>query len=265
MSDKFDLRVISLGLGRQSVAMYLLADEGKLGHIDYAVFADTQDESPATYRWIDLLLERGGIPIVSSSRGRLSDEVLRSMRETPSGFCPIPTYVQGDTGREKQGRRQCTRSHKTDVIYRTVRALLSLEPGERSEPNRCETLIGISTDEAHRASPSRYPLMVNRFPLLYDIPMRRWECAQYVEEKMGEVPPKSSCTYCPFRSDADWIDMKQNDRASFDRAVSFERKIHALDPQQFIHDSCKPLDEVNFEPDRTLDLFGNDCTGLCGV
>jgi len=259
-----ELRVISLGLGRQSVAMYLLAAEGKLEpRPDYAIFADTQDESAKTMSWLSRLEDMGEIPIIVATRGKLSGEVIRSMRDTPSGFCPIPTYVQGES-REKQGRRQCTRWAKLAVIDREIRQLLNLRPGQRSEPDRAEVWVGISIDEATRAKPSRYPISVNRFPLLYDYPMRRGECAEYVRSRMGDVPPKSSCVYCPFKSDADWIDQKQNDTDSFQRAVEFELELHAIDPTQFLHDSCLPLGEVDFSPDRTLDLFESECEGICG-
>jgi len=266
VSQEFDKRVISLGAGAQSTAMYLMACAGLLTpRPDAAVFADTQDERAETMRWLSRLEEVGNIPIIRATRGRLADEVFRSMRETASGFCPIPTYVYEKGRRESQGRRQCTRSHKLAVINQACRELLGLERGERSKPGRIEVWVGISVDEAHRAKPSRYPLLVNRFPLLYDTPMRRGECLAYTEKVMGDRPGKSSCYYCPYRSDADWIAMKETDRESFDRAVEFERQMRAIDPTQFLHDTCKPLGEVNFEPNRTVDMFGEECSGICGV
>jgi len=260
----FDLRVISLGAGVQSSAMYLMACAGEFEHTpDVAIFADTQDERPATYEWLDRLKIVGSIPILRATAGRLSDEVLRSMRETESGFCPLPTYIAGER-RESQGRRQCTRSHKLAVINREVRRLLGAGPGEHCK-GRAEVWVGISTDEAHRAKPSLYRVISSRWPLLFDVPMRRGECAKYVEGVMGAVPPKSSCVYCPYRSDRDWIALKRDDPESFEVAVAFEKRIRELDPRQYIHDSCRPLDECDFDPDKTLDLFGEECTGVCGV
>jgi len=186
------------------------------------------------------------------------------MRETPSKFCPLPTYIASDRGREKQGRRQCTRTHKTNVIYQDVRRLMGLKPRQRTT-KRAEVWIGISTDEAHRAKPSLYSILTNRWPLLYDKPMNRGQCIEYVDAALQAKPPKSSCIYCPFRSDRDWISFKQDDPGSFEDAATFEDRMRELDPMQFIHDSCKPLRDVDFEPDRTLDLFGNECEGMCGV
>ena len=32
-----------------------------------------------------------------------------------------------------------------------------------------------------------------------------------------------------------------------------------------MHRSCKNLDEVKFKDDEQLDLFNNECEGMCGV
>ena len=61
----------------------------------------------------------------------------------------------------------------------------------------------------------------------------------------------------------------------FERAVQFERDLqHAksqTDNQRgkpFLHNSLKPLDTVDLTTDIERgqgEMFGNDCTGLCGV
>lgn len=33
----------------------------------------------------------------------------------------------------------------------------------------------------------------------------------------------------------------------------------------FLHRSLRPLSEVKFKPDRQMDLFGEECEGMCGV
>ncbi len=260
-----ELRVISLGAGVQSSAMLLLADEGKLGHVDAAIFANTLDESRQTYRWLDRLEAAVSIPIHRATRGSLSQETLRSMQETKSGFVPIPTYVlDPEKSRESQGRRQCTRWAKTEVVYRECRRLLGLARGERSTPERVEVLMGISVDEAHRMKPSRYPLLRSAWPLI-ELGWRRGDCQDYIVERMEAKAPRSSCVYCPFHSDADWIEMKREDPVSFKRACLFEDRMRAIDPTQYLHDSCKPLGEVAFDSSRQLDMFGNDCEGGCGL
>jgi len=69
--------------------------------------------------------------------------------------------------------------------------------------------------------------------------------------------------------------MRDNDAKSWTDAVSFDHALrsgqrHAFgrkDPS-FLHKSLVPLDEVDLstEQDRgQLDMFGNECEGMCGV
>jgi PAS domain-containing protein len=260
----FDLVALSLGAGVQSTALLLMACAGEFDTTpDVAIFADTQDESRGTMEWLARLEAISSIPIERVTVGRLSDETLRSMRETESGFCPIPTYVMGEE-RESQGRRQCTRTHKLEVINQAVRRMLGAGPGEVCK-GKAEVWIGISTDEAHRAKPSLYRVITSRWPLLFDVPMRRSDCAEYVRKAMGTVPPRSACVYCPFKSDREWIAMKRDDRESFDAAVDFEKRMRAIDPRQYLHSTCVPIADADFDPEKTLDMFGEECSGICGV
>ena len=95
-------------------------------------------------------------------------------------------------------------------------------------------------------------------------------------ERMGyPKPPRSACIYCPFHSDAEWRRLKDEEPKEFARAVQFERDLqHAksqTDKQRgkpFLHNSLKPLDTVDLTTDIERgqgEMFGNDCTGLCGV
>jgi hypothetical protein len=248
--------------------VFLLAEAGEIGRVDAAVFADPGDESEATYQFLAKLESVSvSVPIVRASRERsLSEECLRSMRETRSGFLPIPSYaLEPDRSRESQGRRQCTRWAKLDVVHRVARELIGLRPGQHARPrDAVEVLVGISTDEAQRMKPSRFPLLTNSWPLI-ERGWSRSDCREYVQQTLGVDPPRSACVYCPFHNDSEWIEMKETDPVSFARAVAFEKDIRALDPSQFLHASCKPLEEVQLDPDRQLDLFGSECEGMCGV
>jgi hypothetical protein len=257
----FVLRCISLGAGVQSSVLYLMAARGLLTpRPDLAIFADTQDEPAHVYRQLDFLEAEAGaiIPIERVTAGKLSEEVIRSIQETPSQFIPIPTWVQGEDGHEKAGRRQCTRSHKTEVIARAIKA--------RSGRKSAELWLGISTDEVHRAKPSRYPYLTHRWPLLFDHPMRRGDCLVWMESNGYPKFEKSSCVYCPYRSDRDWRAIKDQHPEEFERAVAFEERMRALKPSNFLHNSCTPLAGIDFSIDRSqADLFGNECEGVCGV
>ena len=67
-----------------------------------------------------------------------------------------------------------------------------------------------------------------------------------------------------------------NDPVSFADAVEFDHKIRSTgaglavykEAKQYLHRSCKPLDEVDFrnlEDKGQLNMFNNECEGMCGV
>ena len=72
-----------------------------------------------------------------------------------------------------------------------------------------------------------------------------------------------------------WRDMKLHDPASFEQAVEFDAAIRnsggsfgKMRQRQFVHRSCKPLNEVDFrslEDMGQINMFGNECEGMCGV
>jgi len=66
--------------------------------------------------------------------------------------------------------------------------------------------------------------------------------------------------------------MKTERPSEFADAVEFDKKIRTgaknIKDNLFLHKSCKNLDEVEFnkkENDKQLDMFNNECEGMCGV
>ena len=64
--------------------------------------------------------------------------------------------------------------------------------------------------------------------------------------------------------------MKKNNPEEFADAVEFDKNIRLInkdpDMKNYTHRSCKPLDEVDFDKkDNQLDMFNNECEGMCGV
>jgi len=259
-----DLTIISLGAGTQSSALYVEACRGSYGQVDAAVFADTQQERRATYEWLRLLEGWGSIPILRRTAGDLFTETLRSIRETPSGFVPIPTFIEGGPAGRKKGRRQCTRQFKTEVVYKAARELLGLKSRQRTT-KKVRILIGISTDEADRAKPSRYPILENAWPLLgipFGTMMSRDECKSLLLAEFGRIPVRSSCVFCPLHGAIDWREVR-GDPEAWARTVDFERKMRALKPNQFLHPSCVPIDQADL--DGKGGNWSEECEGACGV
>lgn len=113
----------------------------------------------------------------------------------------------------------------------------------------------------------------NRWPLI-EKDMTRLHCLEWMQAKGYPAPPRSACVYCPFHGPDEWMRLKTEEPEEFARAVAFEIRMQKAKKRQtamsgtpFLHRSCKPLADVRFDTmvNTTLDLFGNECEGMCGV
>lgn len=277
----YDLTYLSLGAGVQSTALLVMSAKGLHGcpRADHAIFADTGDEP----RWVMDHLEwcksfatGHGIELHVATAGRLSDHIRASANGTRNAFSPIPAYTMGEK-REGLLRRQCTREYKLEPIQREVRRLLGAKKGARlAKGTRANAMIGISIDEATRAKPSRVWWIENTFPLL-DAGMRRSDCKALLDKHGAPVPRKSSCVFCPYKADRDWLELRDESPEDFAAAVDVDRVLRdatkkGAAAKAYVHRSCKPLDEVDFTRWKDLDgqqflfdAFDNECEGMCGV
>jgi len=269
------LRVLSLGAGVQSTTLALMAAHGEIEPMpDCAIFADTRSEPAATYEHLRWLMSPNVLPFAVHvvSEGSLLDD-LYSGRAGRAGGARPPFYAINDAGGAGPLKRQCTQHYKINPIRRKVRELIGLRPGQRGPRTPVvEQWIGISTDEAHRMKPSRDRYIAIRWPLI-ERRMSRWDCLRWLERHGYPKPPKSACTFCPYRNDVGWREMRDTAPEDWEQAVAVDRHIRNNMPrvrksQVFIHRSLTPLDEVDLSTPLErgqLDLFGNECEGMCGV
>ncbi len=97
--------------------------------------------------------------------------------------------------------------------------------------------------------------------------MTRGHCLQWMQDNGYPLPPKSACTICPYHNDKQWLELKNSDEWEdiiyLDSIIRVQEKFNH---NQYLHKTLKPIDEVNFiVDDRTVDMFGNECEGMCGV
>ncbi|MBR7829257.1 hypothetical protein KDK95_23315 [Actinospica sp. MGRD01-02] len=89
------LRILSLGAGRQSTTLLLLAAEGRIGPLDAAIFADTGWEPDAVYEHLDRIerevAEPAGIPIYRVSAGNIREDALNPEHH----FASMPLHILG--------------------------------------------------------------------------------------------------------------------------------------------------------------------------
>jgi len=266
------LNIISLGAGVQSSTMALMAAHGEITPMpDCAIFADTQFEPKAVYTHLDWLETQLPFPVHRVTAGDIRADHVAGLNTTGQRFAGMPLFTK-DGG---MARRQCTSEYKIIPVYKMLRKLLGLKPRQRGPKESAVHLwMGISTDEAMRMKPSRWHYIEHVWPLI-DAEMSRQDCLRWFEEAFpGRVLAKSACIACPFHNDAMWRDMKIKDPQSWEVAVQFDRQIRNkgqkqnLKQQLFVHRSCKPLDEVDFrnlEDLGQINMFNNECEGMCGV
>lgn len=267
------LTIISLGAGVQSTTLALMAARGELTPMpDCAIFADTQSEPAAVYRHLDWLEPQLPFPVHRVTAGNLREQIILAM----DGKARMDARPPFFTLRGGMLRRQCTHDFKIVPIERKIRELIGLAKGQHGPKHPVvEQWIGISTDEAMRMKPSRRSYIKHRWPLI-EIGMSRQGCLRWSEERDLPRPPKSACTFCPFRSNKQWRQMQIEDPTSFAEAISIDETIRPGMPgprrpkgeEWFLHSDRIPLADVDLstaEDRGQLNLFLNECEGMCGV
>jgi len=168
------------------------------------------------------------------------------------------------------GRRQCTSHYKVEPIRKKVRALLGRPVGP-VPAGSVEKWIGISVDEVIRATLATVKFEINRFPLL-EARMSRGDCIAWLKRHDYPIPPKSACIGCPLHDNAGWRAIRaQPDEWAEAVAVdaTIRRPVNGpLRGEQYLHAQRVPLDQVDLstaEDHGQLNLFINECEGMCGV
>lgn len=251
-----DVQVWSCGGGTQSGAIAELIKQRKLPRPDFAFMTDTTREGSATWPFVNnfirpRLAEVGlELSIVDAAKfGHI--ELKEDGTHLLPGFTNQNIVVMGKPGKL---RAFCSGHWKRDVGMRYIRSL-GVETGVN--------WIGISIDEMHRIRTPRVKWLKLRYPLCFDVPMRRWNCVELIKATgwSGAIP-HSACWMCPNHNDPEWIDMQQNWPDDFNAAVALERGLRVDDPNFFLHESCVPLDEVDFFAQRSA-LVSSGCTSEC--
>jgi hypothetical protein len=248
------LNVISLGAGVQSSTMALMAAHGEITPMpDCAIFADTQAEPKHVYDWLDWLETKLPYPVYRVTAGNLTTDTLNGLNSTGQSFQPIPWHMKGALG-----RRQCTREYKLSPLYKKVRELGA------TAKNPARMWVGISVDEVFRKKPARIKYVENVWPLL-EKNMYRLDCLTWMQKHGYPKPSKSACVFCPYHGNEQWRDIKENDPQGWGLAVQVDKAIRLHGVDQFAHRDLVPLDQVDLSKSSQVDMFNEECEGMCGV
>ena len=280
-------RILNLGAGVQSTALYLMALDGEIEPIDVAIFADVQEEPADVYSHLDWLDSLKGPPILRVTAGKLGDaldkgtDAAGNARTDGGHYISIPAFTLSPNGFKGRIQRQCTKDFKIVPCEQAIRRqVFGLQPGHRLPPEKsCLQLMGLSYDEPKRVIRVKQQFMRKpknwtvEFPL-FDLEMTRSDCIAYLRDRVPHEVPRSACVFCPFKSDAEWRRLRDTDAAGWSRAVEIDRVCRTgsgLDAKRFLHRSCLPLDQVDLRPadEKTgqKHLFSgwqDECEGYCG-
>jgi len=258
--------VLSLGAGVQSSTLAHLYERGHLHPMpNFAVFADTQREPKAVYDHLNLIKKTiTQFPIYTATKGDLG--------EYPN---KIPFFLKREGERRGMGWRQCTSEFKINVVHKEIRRVIGLAPRQRWNTH-VNMILGITTDEATRRRLAPEKWKTNTYPLINQLKMSRQDCLDFLSKNRLPIPPKSSCYFCPYKSDKQWVEMRESEPEDFKRAVEYDywMRKHGRNHKGertenvYIHTSCTPLDKVVFNPKvkRVSESLEDACDGLmCGI
>jgi hypothetical protein len=281
-----EYHILNLGAGVQSTTLYLLNMMGTImPKFDLAIFADTQEEPKAVYEHLKWLQSLGGPEIWVRTAGSLGANLMIGENSTKQRFVSIPAYTAVEGAKKATGliRRQCTSEYKILVIDRAVRYdLLGLSKRKWWPKNATvHHYFGISVDEARRSKniiknhENFKNKRVPHFPLL-ELNWTRGDCQNFLKEHVPHPVPRSACVFCPYKSNYEWLLTKQDPEA-WARAVQIDRALRTpgnvlnrnMNQKMYLHNSAKPLEEINFEEliitDKSVPGFAKECTGGCGL
>ena len=277
--NKKPLRILSLGFGVQSSTLALMSACGEIEPFDAAIFADTGIEPKKVHEWSEWLEPQLPFPVYKVSKGSLHDASLKIhvSQKTGNKYLKslIPAFVLKPDGNTGMFGRRCTADYKIRMIERTIRSILNIKRFSKKHGVLVHQIIGISLDEAHREKPSEITAIKHVYPLL-DLNMTRNDCLLWMESHGYPEPPKSACTICPFHDDSMWKELKDDSPEEWQKVIEFEKEIQRLaafddvtEGVPFLHESCVPIDQVDFSPKvkhklHQTRLFGNECSGMCG-
>ena len=226
--------VWSCGGGVQSTAIAALIYKGEIPKPDYSIMVDTGYEKSAVMAYVRGTIQPKLAEIgVTLNIVKTSDYVPDQSILNPDGYCIIPVYAKTDKGSVLM-YTCCNDKWKIQVVRKWLK-----DQGVE----QYVSLIGISTDEAHRQRKAYKKYYSNEYPLITK-GMDRQDCLNYIAALGWGEPVRSSCYICGQQDDGEWWRMAVMSPDDLCKAAEIERQIQEYRPDVYLHRSCKPIDQV---------------------
>ena len=241
-----------------------------------AIFADTQAEPKSVYQWLDWLETQLPFPVYRVSQGNLAADVLTLLKRRKKGTDDTwwpRSAIPGLPGQPgwHQGSAYAPAMH----------------PRLQGRPDRAqsrELLLGIWRHKCHpvdrhllRRSASHETLgeclySEHRYPLI-ERKITRGGLSHLDGRQQPPAPASQRVCLLPVSLQQGMAPIEEEEPLEFPQAVEFERKFdHAKNGpsaskrQRFLHTTASPwIRSTSPRTPRQMDLWGNECEGLCGV
>lgn len=260
-----NIRAVSYGGGVQSTALLVLAANKQID-FNLFLFSNVGDDSerPDTLKFVRQVAmpfaKSHGIELVELNKTLRGGGTLTLMQamEQDTKSIPIPMYLPN----RAPGNRHCTWRFKIEVIAKELRLR-----GATKE-NKAILALGISLDEFSRSTTkSRIETQILSYPLI-DMRIDRSQCVQIISDAGLQVPPKSSCFFCPFNSRKQWLTLLRKEPELFEKSVNLEKMLNERrrslgKDHMYLSDLMKPLDKAITENGQ-LDMFDDDMESTSG-
>ncbi len=173
-------KIASFGCGVDSVAGLLLNSD-----YDEIIFADTGNERPETYTYLDYFEKKSGLKIT----------------RVRSHYGKIANYYYSKKAQPSKWKRDCTGKFKISPIRKYLR-------NKYGKKESFEMSIFIDFSEFHRMRKSDVKYIKNIYPLV-EQKISRPELKELIISKGYELPIKSGCYFCPYTTKKGWLDLKE--------------------------------------------------------
>ena len=183
----------------------------------------------------------------------------------------IPAFsVDQADGSHGQIHRQCTGAWKIRPIRQWLRGVLA-DRGLGTSPGVVQMQMGISLDEWQRMRTSDVRYIVNAYPLV-ERRLAVADCLEWLTVHGLPVAPRSSCTFCPYKSVRHWQELKRTGGPDWAEAVQVDESIRGRRPKHgplYIHPMRRPLAEAVSIPEdigaQQMDFDSLCDGGICGT
>lgn len=187
------LTYLSYGGGVQSTTILMMMIEGVIEKADVVYFADTGSETPSTYSTIEKMKKR------CLDSGIEFETVYGSPEEFPEGTKLHEYYMNKEKAPHLPMVKnpQCTWKFKIAPIRRAIRKRIKELGFDKNPKPHAICMLGITTDEKHRARKSDIQYVAHKFPLI-EMDYSRRQCETYLSKFDDLDVSKSGCFCCPY-------------------------------------------------------------------